>query len=175
MKIICNGYQLAQVFIPICSANLIVSEQVAERLLKVSSTYKLVPVKFDKVYRLPWSLSGTIKTEAWANKLIEQGKELSILENSKHDPLLATQIRKYYEVVTYNHYRLLEEHPSTHQLFTQFYDSPPLPHDLLPVSREIFHEYPITNAGFPVVRNDVFTILEQFADLRFFGMTVLSL
>jgi len=173
MQLIVNGFRLADVFIPSRSGNLVVSERVMTAIKPLQRNFEFLPVTFAKVFHLPWLLDGTTDSEvpAAAVPWVNAGREYSISSDYLHDPDLAATLPPYYEVVTHNHFSLLKRFPPTHQFFFKSYAKPlEGASDLLPVSQELFTEYPVTCSGFTVVREDVVDAMSPYMNRRYFGI-----
>jgi hypothetical protein len=82
-----NGFHAADVSCPVRSANLVVSERVMRRLEPLRANFLFLPVTFEKVFRLPWSLDGEHDSElpAAVAKCLRQGRVMRILAICLHD------------------------------------------------------------------------------------------
>ena len=137
MKIV-HGYDLIpDVFIPMRSSNLVVSE----RLWKDLKSTKL---EF---------LEATVYRE-------------SILHDGEREKVEDS----FYEILSPNHYKLAKEFGATHNFYKGKKDIEQLELDLVPVSILIFEQYPITDTGVPLIRDDIFDILEKHIVRSMFGI-----
>ncbi len=171
MQIIVNAYDMPEIFCPIRSCNLIVSSKVRRKILDTFSNIVFAPVQFHKVYSLPWTTQEILASiPDNVARLIDEGHQLSIPDLFDNNSEAAATIGDYYELIAPNHYDLLDKYEPTHQFFMSWYEEKPLQSDLLPVSRFQFQETPITNAGFPVIREDFYSLLLPFLNTKMFGI-----
>ncbi len=77
---------------------------------------------------------------------------------------------RFYEILSPNHYRLAEKFGTTHTFYKGKLDIEQLEFDLVPVSILIFAQYPVTDTGIPLIRDDVFDILERYIVRSMFGI-----
>jgi hypothetical protein len=174
MRLIVNGSQLAEVFIPVRSCSLVVSERVMSQLRPLQSNFAFAPVEFAKVYNLPWPRHNATESEIPPIINYYRGREMDISKACPHDEAMAASLPPYYEIVAPKHYELLDVFPSTHQFFMMWYDGEPFESDILPMSKELFRANPITDCGNPVVRDDILDAFSPFLDRRFFGIKEFS-
>ncbi len=95
---------------------------------------------------------------------------MDILKVCPHDTLAESIVTPYFEIVAHNHYELLQRFPSRCRFFTKNYSNDPVENDLLPISKEMFSNYPITDPGYPVLRGDLYEALRKYLELPFFGI-----
>jgi hypothetical protein len=176
MRLIVNGFSLSDVFMPERSGNLVVSDHVKKQLKPFEEKIAFLPVVLEKVFNLPWQIDGNCiqAADPVVADSAKAGREMSISKACTHDAALAATLPTYYEVVTPRHYGLIKRYRPTHKFFTKWYKGNPADVHLLPVSRALFHDFPMTGAGFPIVRDDVFGALSPFMNLRFFGIKEFS-
>jgi hypothetical protein len=172
MRLLVNGYRLGEVFLPVDSANLVLSERVMLQLLPMQSQFSFRPVVFDKVYNLPWPFPGENQVElsATIERFRSKGRELSIAKTAPPDQSAARSLQRYYELVVPNHYSLLRSFAPTHTFFTMWYKTKPRAVDLVPVSKEMFRSAPITQIGTPIVREDIFNCISPYMNHHMFGI-----
>ncbi len=172
MRLVVNGYRLADVFLPSSSCNLVVSECVMSGLQSIQSCFAFAPVAFEKEYSLPWPWPGEsdVSISPTIDFYRRRGNETSIANAASHDENSAASLPPYYELVGKNHYQLLERFSPTHRFFTEWYDTEPVARDLLPVCQDLFRSYPITHAGHPLIRDDIFEALSPYMNQRMFGI-----
>lgn len=137
MKIVHTNDSIPDVFIPMRSSNLVISERVREDL-------ESTELKF---------LEATVYRE-------------STLQNGEREKVDG----RYYEILSPNHYRLAEKLGATHTFYKGRLDIEQLEFDLVPVSILIFEQHPVTDTGIPLIRDDVFDILEKYIVRSMFGI-----
>src|SRR6266540_4970266 len=156
LSLIVNGYNLADIFLPERSCNLVVSERVVNVVASKTANFGFFPVDMKKVYTLPWSLDGKIQLPQSARELQESGREFSIHNLFPHDAIAAASLPTYYELASPNHYELIRSLKPTHRFLTRNDPQSAFESDFLPVSEELYSLYPITNPGYPVIREDIY-------------------
>lgn len=160
MRVMMNLAFDGEIRIPTHSSNLIISERILESLAGIQGTFRLTPVIIEKLIHCDEHMP---ECEKYA------GRELSLFDEV--EPVeVPSDLPGYYEVITPNHYRLLEKIKPTQNAFTRNYPGKRIALDDLPVSAELFQENPITNAGFPIMREDLYRRLARYLEIPYFGI-----
>ncbi len=171
LRLIVNAYQLSDILLPNFSSTLVVSERVVESIRPHFKDLYFYQIQFSKVYLMPWNIESKSDFIYPTNvqELCADGKEFSVHKEFKHDRILSRSLPPYYEIVTYNHYQLLEKYADSITFCAELTKSKIL--RLPQVSQNLFKDHPITDAGYPLIRSDLFDLLKLHINANYFGIT----
>ena len=161
LKLDVNSYQIPDVFLPSRSGNLVVSERVADKLLIRDSTIQIVRATLNRCVSIPWVVGASSD---------RSDELLNAFYHGPSNPSLANAFPPYYEVCGYHHFNEINKCKKITHVFTSWYEGERDDLDMLPISEEMFSRYSVTDAAFPVVREDIYAILEDHINKKMFGI-----
>lgn len=165
-----NIFSHAEVFIPIKCTNLVVSQRVLNALRPALKNVLIRKVSIEKIIYLPWQYGQRNMHPEYVSKLVDAGNELRIFDEC-HSVIDVDKTHLYYELYAVNHYQILKKYPPTGGFFSGSYVGKPHPDDIDPVCEDMYREYSITNAAYPIVTNEVYEILSNCMNHELFGIS----